>query len=112
MLHVIERAASHFYLRAEMGNHSGRRKPKEIDEDYREAAALASLAAPYRHARLSAMKLADDPINPFRMLDNATTEELRAEAMKHIGILTEAGIIDLKALPMPGSGNQSAAIGK
>jgi hypothetical protein len=63
MLHVIEKAASHFYLRAEMGKHSGTRKPKEIDEDYREAAALASLAAPYRHARLSAMKLAGDPSN-------------------------------------------------
>jgi hypothetical protein len=44
MLHVIGESATHFYLRAEMSKHSGTRTPKEIDEDYREAAALASLA--------------------------------------------------------------------
>jgi hypothetical protein len=104
MLHVIEKAASHFYLRAEMGERSGTRKPKEIDEDYREAAALASLAAPYRHARLSAMKLAGDPNNPARFKDNATADELRAELTKHLTRLTEAGILDLQALPVPDYG--------
>ena len=104
MLHVIEKAASHFYLRAEMGKHSGTRTPKEIDEDYREAAALASLAAPYRHARLSAMKLAGDPNNPVRIKDDATLEELRAETMKHLHILIDGGLIDLEALPAPNRG--------
>jgi hypothetical protein len=104
MLHVIEKAASHFYLRAEMGKHSGTRKPKEIDEDYREAAALASLAAPYRHARLSAMKLAGDPNNPARFKDDATADELRAELTKHLTRLSEAGILDLQALPVPDCG--------
>jgi hypothetical protein len=104
MLHVIEKAASHFYLRAEMGKHSGARKPKEIDDDYREAAALASLAAPYRHARLSAMKLAGDPNNPLRVSDNTTTEELRAEIMRRIANLAEAGVLDLQALPPPDGG--------
>jgi hypothetical protein len=98
---VIEKAASHFYLRAEMGERSGTRKPKEIDEDYREAATLASLAAPYRHARLSAMKLAGDPNNPARFKDDATADELRAEIMKRLEILTSAGLIDLQALPSP-----------
>jgi hypothetical protein len=101
MLHVIEKAASHFYLRAEMGKHSGTRKPKEIDEDYREAAALASLAAPYRHARLSAMKLAGDPSNRLLIRDDATADELRAEVMRHIARLSDAGILDLRALPAP-----------
>jgi hypothetical protein len=82
MLYVIEKAASHFYLRAEMGKRSGTRKPKEIDEDYQRAAALASLAAPYRHARLSAMKLAGDPNNPVGISDSASTDETRAELMK------------------------------
>jgi hypothetical protein len=91
-------------LRAEMGKHSGARKPKEIDDDYREAAALASLAAPYRHARLSAMKLAGDPNNPLRVSDNATTEELRAEIMRRIANLAEAGVLDLQALPAPDGG--------
>jgi hypothetical protein len=104
MLHVIEKAASHFYLRAEMGERSGTRKPKEIDEDYREAAALASLAAPYRHARLSAMKLAGDPNSPVRFRDDATADELRAEIMKRLAVLTSAGLIDLEALPAPKGG--------
>jgi hypothetical protein len=43
-----------------MGKSAGR-KAEEVDEDYKQAAALAALVAPYRHARLSAMKLAGDP---------------------------------------------------
>jgi hypothetical protein len=80
---------------AEMGKHFGTRKPKEIDEDYRQAAALASLAAPYRHARLSAMKLTGDANNPARIRDGAMPE---AEMMKHMDILIEGGLIDLEAL--------------
>jgi hypothetical protein len=102
MLLVIEKAASHFYLRAEMGKHSGTRKPKEIDEDYREAAALASLAAPYRHARLSAMKLAGDPNNPVRIHDNASRDELRELVKMHFERL--APVLDLKSLMPPADG--------
>ena len=82
VLHIIEELA-HFYLRAEMGKHSGTRKPNEIDEDYRAAAALAAMAAPYRHARLSAVKLAGEPNDPMRVWDNATADELRAEVLRH-----------------------------
>jgi hypothetical protein len=78
MPHVIEKAASHFYLRAEMGKNAGRRT-EEIDEDYKRASALAALAAPYRHARLSAMKLAGDPNNQVRIRDDASIEELRSD---------------------------------
>jgi hypothetical protein len=102
MLLVIEKAASHFYLRAEMGKHSGTRKPKEIDEDYREAAALASLAAPYRHARLSAMKLAGDPNNSVRIPDNASLDELRELVKLHYKRL--APVLDLEAIRAPGDG--------
>jgi hypothetical protein len=59
---------------------------------------LAALAAPYRHARLSAMKLAGDPNNPLRIRDDATAAELRAEIIKHLGVLIEGGIIDLEEL--------------
>ena len=65
---------------------------------------MASLAAPYRDARLSAMKLAGDPNNPARIKDDASIEELRAEMMKHLGILIEGGLIDLEALPAPNRG--------
>jgi hypothetical protein len=50
------------------------------------------------------MKLAGDPTNPMRAYDNASTDELRAEIMKHIGILTEAGILDLEASTVPNGG--------
>jgi hypothetical protein len=54
--------------------------------------------------RGSAMKLAGDPNRPVRIRDDATLEELRAEVMKHLGILFEGGLIDLEALPVPDRG--------
>ena len=102
-LYVIEKAAQHFFIRAEMGKNAGRRA-EEVDEDYKQAAMLAALAAPYRHARLSAMKLAGGPNNAARFKDDATADELRAEVMRRVGILAEAGVIDLKALPVPTGG--------
>jgi hypothetical protein len=42
-----------------------------------------------------------DIINPFRIPDDATADELRAEVMRHIARLSDAGIIDLEALPAP-----------
>jgi hypothetical protein len=75
MLLVIEKAAPHLYLWAELGKHSGTRKPKEIDQDYREAAGLAALAAEHRHAKLSAMKLAGDPTNPVRMIKDKKDDQ-------------------------------------
>ena len=100
MLHVIEKAATHFFIRAEMGKNAGRRA-EEVDRDYKQAATLAALAAPYRHARLSAVKLASSPTDPMQNWDKATAEELRAEIMQRLSILSEAGIIDLEALPPP-----------
>jgi hypothetical protein len=102
-LHVIEAAMQHFFIRAEMGKSAGR-KAEEVDEDYKQAAALAALVAPYRHARLSAIKLAGDPNSPARFKDDATADELRAELMKRLHVLTSAGLIDLEALPAPSDG--------
>ena len=97
-LYVIECSMRHFFIRAEMGKNAGRKR-EEVDEDYKQAAALAALVAPYRHPRLSAVKVAGDPNNPARFDDNATADELRAELMKRLRILVSAGLIDLKALP-------------
>ena len=107
-LYVIECSARHFFLRAEVAKNTDM-KPEKIDAYYEKAAHLAALAAPYRHARLSAMKLAGDPNNPVRIRDDASLEELRPEMMKHLGILIEGGLIDLEALPAPNRGiaNQS-----
>ena len=98
-LYVIEMATRHFFIRAEMGKNAGRKK-EEVDKDYKQAAALAALVAPYRHARLSAVKLAGDPNNPVHFRDDATADELRAELTKRLKILVSAGLIDLKALPL------------
>ena len=65
-LYVLESAMRHFEDRAEMGKSAGRRA-EEVDEDYKQAAALAALAAPYRHARLSTVKLAGEPIPNARL---------------------------------------------
>jgi hypothetical protein len=99
-LYVLESAMRHFYIRAEMRKHTND-KPDLIDADYQKAAHLAALVAPYRHARLSAVKLAGDPNSPVRFKDDATADELRAEIMKRLEILTSAGLIDLQALPAP-----------
>ena len=93
----------HFFIRAEMGKNAGPKKEK-VDEHYKQAAALAALVSPFRHARLSAVKLAGDPNNAVRFKDDATADELRAEIMKRLRILVSAGLIDLKALPMPDGG--------
>ena len=50
------------------------------------------------------MKLAGDPNNPTRFKDDATADELRAELTKRLRILVSAGLIDLKALPVPDGG--------
>jgi hypothetical protein len=102
-IYVIEKAMRHFFLRAETGKAVGRSQ-EQVDEDYRQAAALASLVAPYRHARLSAVKLAGDPNNAVPIKDAASLDELRDEIMRDLGHLVSTGVIDLKALPVPDAG--------
>ena len=98
-LYVLESAMRHFYVRAEMRKHTND-KPHLIDADYEKAAHLAALVAPYRHARLSAIKLAGDPNNPMPFTDYASLDKLREEIMQDLGRLVSAGVIDLKALPV------------
>jgi hypothetical protein len=98
--HILERSARHFFMRAEMGVNAGRQQ-SEIDQDYKQAAALAALAAPYRHAPLSAMKLAGDPNNPAHFKDDAMAEELRAEIERRLNILQAAGVLELRAIEAP-----------
>jgi hypothetical protein len=56
------------------------------------------MAAPYRHARLSAMKLAGDPNNPPHFKDDATADELRAEISRRLMVLQKAGILELQVI--------------
>jgi hypothetical protein len=83
------------------------RMQSEVDKDYWQAAHLAAAAiaekiAPYRHARLSAVKLAGDPNNPVRIHDNASLDELRELVKLHYDRL--APILDLKSLVPPADG--------
>ena len=102
-LHVLEATMAHFYTRAINLKRSGG-KAEVIDANLRDAAAIAEKIAPFRHARLSAMKLAGDLNNPAQFKDDATADELRAELTKHLTRLIEAGILDLQALPVPVDG--------
>jgi hypothetical protein len=90
----------HFYTRA-MAAKAIKAPAEIIDKNLEKAVAIAEKIAPYRHARLSAVKLAGEPNNPLRVLDGASTDELRAEVMKHLGRLIDGGVIDLEALPVP-----------
>jgi hypothetical protein len=99
-LYVIESAMRHFFLRAEMGKNAGRNHA-EVDADFEKAAHLAAMVAPYRHARLSAVKLTGNPNNPVSPWDDATAEELRAEIEHRLNVLQDAGIIELKPLLSP-----------
>ena len=75
---------------------------------FREAAQLAALAAPYRHARLSAVKHIENADTIDGISANATPEELRAEIAKRITLLRDKGYLDLEALPPPA--NKEGAI--
>jgi hypothetical protein len=48
--------------------------------------------------------LAGDPNNPARFKDDASADELREEVMRRLGVLHEAGVIDLRALSVPKGG--------
>jgi hypothetical protein len=60
--------------------------------------------APYRHARLSAVKLAGDPNNAVPFKDDVSLDALRDEIVRDLGRLVSTGVIDLKALPLPDGG--------
>ena len=101
-LHVIETVMRYFYSLAQSG-HKANAPLDEVRKCFREAAQLAALAAPYRHARLSAVTHIDhqggDTIDGINA--NATPEELRAEIAKRVALLRDRGYLDLDALPPP-----------
>ena len=72
-------------------------KPEIVDNYMQKAIDVAEKVAPYRHARLSAVKLAGDPNNSAPFKDDATADELREEIMQDLGRLVSAGVIDRRA---------------
>src|SRR2546430_6125031 len=94
-LHVMETIMMHYYTQA-LSKKALDKPDAEIDAAMALALHAAEKCAPYRHARLAAIKLAGDTNDPLRMLDTATTEELKAEIMRHLRIL--APVLDLQAV--------------
>jgi hypothetical protein len=98
-LWVMENAMRHFFILAE----GQKGTLSEVNEYYKEAARLAALVAPYRHPRLSAVKLAGAPNAVAAFKPDATLDELREELTKRVLELAQSGLIniDLAALPRP-----------
>src|SRR5262249_12162037 len=94
---VIETCMRYFYSLAQTGRKANA-PLDEVRKCFEKAAHLAALAAPYRHPRLSAVKLNKDPIAPR---PKASMDELRAEMQRH-EIL--APVLDLEALLAPSDG--------
>src|ERR1700738_2924630 len=108
-LAVMEEGMRHFYVRAIAAKQT-KQPDKVIDAAMIQAGQIAEAVAPDGPVGVSAVKLAGDPNNPARFKDDATADELRAEVMRRLMILQEAGAIDLQALPVPKGGiaNQGA----
>jgi hypothetical protein len=100
-LHVIETVMRYFFGQAQSG-HKANAPLDEVRKCFREAAQLAALAAPYRHARLSAVKHIAQGSNTIDgMRSDASPEELRAEIARRIAMPRDKGYVDLEALPPP-----------
>jgi hypothetical protein len=99
-LYVIEASMSYFFMQAELGKHSGARKPEEIRQDYRDAAQLAALAASFRHSRLTRSRLR--AIRTALYGSGTTPPPTSCAPRLWSGAtLQDASLIDLQALPAP-----------
>jgi hypothetical protein len=97
----METAMQRFYVKAIVAKQNNGRADV-IDANFLQAASIAEKIAPYRHARLSAVKLAGDPNNPVRLGDDASLEELRATVMMHLERL--APVLRIEGLVQPSGG--------
>jgi hypothetical protein len=99
-LQVIEQMMRYFYR---LGVHGAKNKAPidEVQKCFNRALHAASIAAAYRHPKLSAVKHIHqtDTIDGIR--SDASPEELRAEIANRVAILRDRGVIDLDALPPP-----------
>jgi hypothetical protein len=93
-LAVMENAMTYFYRLALKERHrSGGADPKAIRNNLREAVTIAKEVAPYRHARLSSVKVGSDRTNASSVPDGVTSAELREELFSMIarsGVLPTA----------------------
>jgi hypothetical protein len=106
---IIENVMRYFYA---IGLHGAKSKAPvdEVQKCFQKALYAASLAAPYRHARLSAVKHLEQGSNTIDGIrSDASAEELRAEIAKRVAMLRDKGYVDLEALPPPANGKGATA---
>ena len=77
---------------------------EDVQKCFNRALHAASVAAAYRHPKLSAVKHLEQIDSIDGISANATPEELRAEIAKRVAMLVEKGYVDLAALPSPANG--------
>ena len=99
-LEVIEQVMRYFYG---LGVHGAKSKAPvdEVQKCFNRALHAASIAAAYRHPKLSAVKHIEQIDSIDGISANATPEELRIEIAKRIALLRDKGYVDLDALPAP-----------
>jgi hypothetical protein len=95
---LIETCMRYFYSLAQTGREANA-PLDEVRKCFEKTAQLAALAAPYRHARLSAVKHIDNADTLDGIRSDASVEELRAELAKRIAFMRDRGMVDLDALP-------------
>jgi hypothetical protein len=102
-IEVIERVMRYFFS---LGVHGAKNKAPvdEVQRCFNRALHAASIAAPYRHPKLSAVKHLEQTDSIDGISANATPEELRIEIAKRIALLRDKGYVDLDALPAPVQG--------
>ena len=102
-IEVIEQVMRYFYAMGVQGV-KAKAPVEEVGKYFKMAMQAASMAAPYRHPRLSAVKHVDglgQPGSIDGIRADATPEELRAEIAKRVALLRDKGYIDMDALPPP-----------
>jgi hypothetical protein len=97
-IEVIERVMRYFFS---LGVHGAKNKAPvdEVQRCFNRALHAASIAAPYRHPRLSAVKHIEQIGSIDGIIANATPDEIRAEIAKRVQQLRDKGYLD--ALPEP-----------
>ena len=107
-LEVIEEVMRYFFS---LGVQGAKNKApiEDVQKCFNRALHAASVAAAYRHPKLSAVKHLEQIDSIDGISANATPEELRAEIAKRVGMLVEKGYVDLAALPSPANGEGAIA---
>ena len=95
-IYVMEHIMEYFFFRAKgmraVGNHD------EAERYYLRALTAAEKIAPYKYARLSAVKVMGDPNAQKDFEDGATLEELKAMVEYHLERV--APFLDLEVIPI------------